>query len=325
MPQLEVTQEYREAFIRAEQTFLHQLVYDPVHRKLAPLTPYPPGVQPSAFPFAGSYMDDEVALQLALGNLNVDTLAKMDDFHPDRPKGGATAKLPRPGGLWTGGSKVSSLVQPVELPELPVRPVQPVASPPTTGRQMRTTVAFTLPPVISDEDLTGQYAAMESDDKTEGSLPGSPILGCRKRKRSDENSPEGTPSRKQAGSGNPFAKAKTSPSPIKKSSPVHATSPPTTGGFSALKIFSQVRQKNPDGREVVTSAYFSSEKLSVTDQLKKSVGVNDSHLIRSVQNSQAVQRPFKPVLMPSPSPQVRKNRLTFTQSFNGTWYELTFQ
>ena len=49
MPQLEVNSEYRKDFIKAEQTFLYQLVYDPTQRKLVPLTPYPPGLDPSTY------------------------------------------------------------------------------------------------------------------------------------------------------------------------------------------------------------------------------------------------------------------------------------
>ncbi|GMT18292.1 hypothetical protein PFISCL1PPCAC_9589, partial [Pristionchus fissidentatus] len=41
MPKLKVTDEFVEDFIRAERTFLHQVVYDPRGRCQRPLTPYP--------------------------------------------------------------------------------------------------------------------------------------------------------------------------------------------------------------------------------------------------------------------------------------------
>jgi len=41
MGQLEVTDEYIDGFIKANDTFLYQLVYDPKERKLRPLTEYP--------------------------------------------------------------------------------------------------------------------------------------------------------------------------------------------------------------------------------------------------------------------------------------------
>lgn len=67
MPTLEITREYREEFIKAEQTFLYQLIYDPQQRKLIPLTPYPPNLDPLSLPFAGQYIKDDVAFQLAIG------------------------------------------------------------------------------------------------------------------------------------------------------------------------------------------------------------------------------------------------------------------
>ena len=67
MPTLEVTLEYRENFVKAEQTFLYQLIYEPRQRKLLPLTPYPPNLDHVNLPFAGQYMTDDVAFQLAIG------------------------------------------------------------------------------------------------------------------------------------------------------------------------------------------------------------------------------------------------------------------
>ena len=75
--------EYRKAFIEAEQTFLYQIIYDPKDRKLAPLTPYPQNLNPSLMPFAGHYMDGKIAFQLALGNLDEETLEQLDMYTPD--------------------------------------------------------------------------------------------------------------------------------------------------------------------------------------------------------------------------------------------------
>jgi exonuclease-1 len=44
MGQTEVTEEYVQGFIRANDTFLYQLVYDPKERKLRPLNAYPDDV-----------------------------------------------------------------------------------------------------------------------------------------------------------------------------------------------------------------------------------------------------------------------------------------
>lgn len=81
MHNLQVTQNYIEGFIDADQTFLYQLVYDPVSRSLVPLNTPPDGVVPSKF--AGEPLSPTKAFQLALGNLNPFTLEKLDYFNPD--------------------------------------------------------------------------------------------------------------------------------------------------------------------------------------------------------------------------------------------------
>ena len=54
MHHLQVNQDYIEGFIQANQTFLHQLVFDPKLRKLRPLTDYPDGLNANMLPFAQS-------------------------------------------------------------------------------------------------------------------------------------------------------------------------------------------------------------------------------------------------------------------------------
>lgn len=55
MPGLHVTEDYIEDFIRAEKTFLYQLVFDPLQRKLVSLNSYPDDIDPADLDFAGSY------------------------------------------------------------------------------------------------------------------------------------------------------------------------------------------------------------------------------------------------------------------------------
>ena len=52
---LTVPSDYIEGFVRANFTFLYQLVYDPMQRKLLPLNPHPPGMTAGDFPYAGAY------------------------------------------------------------------------------------------------------------------------------------------------------------------------------------------------------------------------------------------------------------------------------
>ena len=48
-----VTPEYVEGFQQANNTFLYQLAFDPKKKKLQPLTPYPPELEPSMLTYAG--------------------------------------------------------------------------------------------------------------------------------------------------------------------------------------------------------------------------------------------------------------------------------
>ncbi|CAO2638555.1 Exonuclease 1 [Lemmus lemmus] len=78
-----VPEDYITGFIRANNTFLYQLVFDPIQRKLVPLNAYGDDVNPDTLSYAGQYVDDSVALQIALGNRDVNTLEQIDDYNPD--------------------------------------------------------------------------------------------------------------------------------------------------------------------------------------------------------------------------------------------------
>lgn len=52
---LAVPEQYIEGFIRANNTFLYQLVFDPVRRKVVPLNPYPEHIDPVTLTYAGLY------------------------------------------------------------------------------------------------------------------------------------------------------------------------------------------------------------------------------------------------------------------------------
>lgn len=83
MPNLEVTQEYREKFVQAINTFLYQLVFDPISQTLRPLSDYPDGTGPGDYPYAGKFVGHERARQIALGNVNVQTGEVVDHFDPE--------------------------------------------------------------------------------------------------------------------------------------------------------------------------------------------------------------------------------------------------
>lgn len=69
-----VTEEYIDGFIKAESTFKHHIVYDPVNEKLKPLEPYPKGKSSSDFPMAGKRFDRTMAREIVKGNIDLDSL-----------------------------------------------------------------------------------------------------------------------------------------------------------------------------------------------------------------------------------------------------------
>ncbi|XP_026561063.1 exonuclease 1 [Pseudonaja textilis] len=80
---ISVSEEYIQGFIRANNTFLYQLVFDPVRRKLVPLNAYEDDVDPETLVYAGKYFDDGTAFQIALGNKDIFTMEQIDDYDPD--------------------------------------------------------------------------------------------------------------------------------------------------------------------------------------------------------------------------------------------------
>ena len=58
---LVVPEQYIEGFTRANNTFLYQLVFDPVRRKVVPLNPYPEHVDPATLSYAGLYPHNVVS------------------------------------------------------------------------------------------------------------------------------------------------------------------------------------------------------------------------------------------------------------------------
>uniref|UniRef100_A0A670IC52 Exonuclease 1 n=1 Tax=Podarcis muralis TaxID=64176 RepID=A0A670IC52_PODMU len=78
-----VPEEYIQGFTRANNTFLYQLVFDPVRRQLVPLNAYEDGVDPETLLYAGKHIGDSAAFQIALGNKDINTMEQIDDYDPD--------------------------------------------------------------------------------------------------------------------------------------------------------------------------------------------------------------------------------------------------
>lgn len=105
MHQLVVTQEYIQGFIQAHQTFLYQIVFDPRERKSRPLNDYPDGLDANKLTFAGERLDDQVALQLALANIDLHTMERVGNFDPNNS--GGPVDNPRYG-KWSGYASIWS-------------------------------------------------------------------------------------------------------------------------------------------------------------------------------------------------------------------------
>nr|XP_033469977.1 exonuclease 1 isoform X2 [Epinephelus lanceolatus]XP_033469978.1 exonuclease 1 isoform X2 [Epinephelus lanceolatus] len=118
---LVVPEQYIAGFIRANNTFLYQLVFDPVRRKVVPLNPYPEHIDPATLSYAGLNLGDEQGLQMALGNLDINTMEKIDVFNPDKPipqlskpSSRSWNDSPAPTGhsIWSGGLKPAPAASP---------------------------------------------------------------------------------------------------------------------------------------------------------------------------------------------------------------------
>ncbi|XP_072546647.1 exonuclease 1 [Salminus brasiliensis] len=172
-----VPDEYIEGFVKANNTFLYQLVFDPINRKVVPLNPYPEHIDPATLSYAGVNVGDKQGLQMALGNVDINTMERIDHFDPDAPLV-KPVKAPRSrgwsdrceaqslthGSIWSRGYKPGTSSQP-PTQSSPHRPT------PTLGKERLVTVkGLKLPnrepqvkrpreeSTVSEEDMLDQYS-----------------------------------------------------------------------------------------------------------------------------------------------------------------------
>ena len=77
MKKLVVPEEYVRKFVEAENVFDHQLVYCPREKKLRPFTDYGEN-SGEVLDYAGSYFDEDLALNFVFGNVNFKTMEIFD-------------------------------------------------------------------------------------------------------------------------------------------------------------------------------------------------------------------------------------------------------
>uniref|UniRef100_A0A182RZK4 Exonuclease 1 n=1 Tax=Anopheles funestus TaxID=62324 RepID=A0A182RZK4_ANOFN len=96
MRQLSVTEEYKDEFLKADATFRHMVVYDPIQRRQTRLADPDQENTPDQYCCnAGKFMDEKTAFELAVGNLDPFSLRKMDDWHPDAAEDGELSAIAR--------------------------------------------------------------------------------------------------------------------------------------------------------------------------------------------------------------------------------------
>ncbi|KAL7383451.1 hypothetical protein ABVT39_011017 [Epinephelus coioides] len=182
---LVVPEQYIAGFIRANNTFLYQLVFDPVRRKVVPLNPYPEHIDPATLSYAGLNLGDEQGLQMALGNLDINTLEKIDIFNPDKPIPQLSKPIsrswndsPAPAGhsIWSGGLKPA----PAASPDRPAS---------TRGKERITSLdglrlscrelqvkRLREDSNVSDEDVLQQYSSSSQKRSRSDQHPDKPTL-----------------------------------------------------------------------------------------------------------------------------------------------------
>ncbi|KAF5284970.1 hypothetical protein FQR65_LT13359 [Abscondita terminalis] len=85
LSKLVVTTDYVENFKLADATIKHQVIYDPVERKLKPLTdPFKSNTDPKYLKNAGEIGDSAKAFQMALGNIDPISKNVLDSWDPDK-------------------------------------------------------------------------------------------------------------------------------------------------------------------------------------------------------------------------------------------------
>uniref|UniRef100_W8C750 Exonuclease 1 n=1 Tax=Ceratitis capitata TaxID=7213 RepID=W8C750_CERCA len=115
MKNLQVDDEYIEQFLKAEATFRHMFIYNPLKRRMERLNELADFNTDERYcSNAGALIEDEeCSFQLALGNLNPFTLKKLDDWHPDRNCGFAQAtnnktKRAKHKSIWQGNYEIQT-------------------------------------------------------------------------------------------------------------------------------------------------------------------------------------------------------------------------
>ncbi|KAM6916263.1 exonuclease 1 [Xenentodon cancila] len=195
---LVVPEQYVEGFVKANNTFLYQLVFDPVGRKVVPLNPYPGHIDPATLSYAGLNLGDDKSLEMALGNLDINTMERIDEFNPDKPH--PQTSKPRSHSWNDSPASTGPSIWSRGFTPASARPLQPAGSPDrppsTKGKEKVVGLdGLRLPcrelqvkrpredSCISDEDVLQQYSTSEQKRSRPGHQADKPTLSSQHRPR----------------------------------------------------------------------------------------------------------------------------------------------
>ncbi|NXP45776.1 EXO1 Exonuclease, partial [Heliornis fulica] len=167
-----VPEEYLKGFTRANNTFLYQLVFDPVNRKLVPLNTYDDDIDPETLTYAGRHFGDGTAFQIAIGNIDIDTMEQIDTYNPDaaqpvqqRSRGWNDRHSNHVNSIWSRDykpdPKADTVPHKIHLPEKTTRGMEKIIS--VKGLKLPGKELLAKRPrsdleEVSDGDLLSQYS-----------------------------------------------------------------------------------------------------------------------------------------------------------------------
>ncbi|XP_059761111.1 exonuclease 1 isoform X2 [Balaenoptera ricei] len=191
-----VPEDYIKGFIRANNTFLYQLVFDPIKRKLIPLNAYEDDIDPETLSYAGRYVDDSIALQIALGNKDINTFEQIDDYNPDTAVTAQSRSHSWTDKTCQKSSNINSIWHRNYCPRLELDIVSDATkvkeNPSTVGIELvistkglnlprKSSIAKRPRSELSEDDLLGQYSTSFTKKIKKNSCEGNKLLNSSER------------------------------------------------------------------------------------------------------------------------------------------------
>lgn len=283
MQQIKVTDEYIEDFMKAVATFHHMMVYDPFERRVVPLNdPKETGYDENLCSNAGKAChDNEMAFQMALGNIDPFSLKKLDDWNPDRPqpppKGVRSKSWSQPTAakhhsIWR--SKISEITN-------RTKPSQKKSGKITSSFKVLTTKSFQenqqshlIESEFDEETTETDILAAYTGDTTAIHFESNTTLEKRKKSNSPQKSPASKRSRR-----NPFMKTESPTKSTEVSSFLKTVSP-----VKRIESFSHT--KSIESAKTVLSKFFASpspKSKALKESFYEIVDVKENGIISTLE------------------------------------------